>query len=56
MRAILFSLLVMGVASLRAQLVQIGPSDPNFCEKTEQQLKPNLELTGPLIVRGMIVD
>ena len=46
----------MGVGSLRAQLVQIGPPDPNFCEKIEKQLKPNLELTSPLIVRGLIVD
>ena len=56
MKAILLFLLVMGVGSLRAQLVQIGPPDPNFCEKIEKQLKPNLELTSPLIVRGLIVD
>ena len=39
----------------QAQLVQVGPTDPHFCDKIER-IKPNLELAKSMVVRGKIVD
>jgi Acyltransferase family len=40
---------------LLGQLVQVGPSDPNFCEKAEH-LTPNLRLAEMAHISGTIVD
>lgn len=40
---------------LLGQLVQVGPSDPNFCEKAEH-LTPNLRLVEMAHISGILVD
>jgi hypothetical protein len=40
---------------LLGQLVQVGPSDPNFCEKGEH-LTPNLRLAEMAHISGILVD
>jgi hypothetical protein len=40
---------------LQSQLVQIGPSDPNFCEKAEH-ITPNLHVREIARISGTLVD
>jgi hypothetical protein len=37
------------------QLIQVGPTDPHYCEKVEQ-VRPNLVLSGATHLSGRIID
>jgi hypothetical protein len=52
---LLFLSAVMITPRLQSQLVQIGPSDPDFCEKAEH-LIPNLRVTEITRISGTLVD
>ena len=52
---LLFLSTVMITSKLQSQLVQIGPSDPNFCEKAEH-LTPNLIVTEIARISGTLID
>lgn len=52
---LLFLSTVMITPKSSGQLVQIGPSDPNFCEKAEH-LTPNLLVTEIARISGTLVD
>ncbi|MGF7179068.1 hypothetical protein [Tunturiibacter psychrotolerans] len=56
----LFVLSVFAIAAINppfllGQVVQIGTSDPNFCEKAEH-VKSNLQLSIPVRISGRVVD
>jgi hypothetical protein len=46
---------VLAVAPAFAQLVQIGPNDPHYCDKIEH-VNPNLVLSRPTHLDGRIID
>ena len=50
-----FAIAAINSPLLLGQVVQIGPSDPNFCKKVEH-IKPNLQVTIPTHVSGCVVD
>jgi len=50
-----FALAAISPPSLLSQVVQIGPSDPNFCKKAEH-IKPNLQVSTPTNISGRVVD
>jgi hypothetical protein len=50
---IVASLFLIGYAS--AQVVQVGPNDPNYCYKVEK-IRPNLELRKQVHFFGLISD
>lgn len=54
---VLLLLLSTGIATsrLQGQLVQVGPSDPKFCEKAEH-LTPNLSVAEMAHISGILVD
>lgn len=52
---LLFLSTVMITPKLQSQLVQIGPSDPNFCENAER-LTPNLRVFEIARISGTLVD
>ena len=47
--------LVAAVAPAFAQLAQIGPTDPNYCDNVEH-VKPNLALSRTTQLSGRVID
>jgi hypothetical protein len=52
---LLFLLIGIVTSRLVGQLVQVGPSDPNFCEKVEH-LTPNLRVAEMAHISAILVD
>ncbi len=50
-----FAILLFATAVASAQLVFIGPTDPDYCLKVEK-IRPNLKLSGRVHLKGIIVD
>jgi hypothetical protein len=50
-----FAIAAINSSFLLGQVVQIGPSDPNFCKKAEH-IKPNLHVSTPRHISGLVVD
>lgn len=51
----LFAILLFVTAVASAQIVFIGPPDPDYCAKVEH-IKPNLKLSGRVQLKGKISD
>ena len=51
----LFAILLFVTAVAPAQLVFIGPRDPDYCAQIEE-IRPNLRLSGRVHLKGTIVD
>jgi hypothetical protein len=53
-KQLLLIALFFGVVQSRAQVVQVGPPNPNYCD--ELKVKPNLHVQSSVRVKGKITD